>query len=61
MTRNELIDKIYRVTYKFNSKIFDVCVEGNKIIFNVDSSFKESLLDGIKKELSSFIIVLDRD
>ena len=61
MKRNEIIDKIYKLTYSFNNKIYDVLIDGNKLKFSVSLDFDEALLNKIKKEFSTFKVILERE
>ena len=59
--REKIIDKLYKLTYSFNQDIYDICIDGNKLIFSVSLDFKDSLLDDIKKEFSTFKIILEKE
>ena len=59
--REKIIDKLYKLTYSFNQGIYDICIDGNKLIFSVSLDFDEALLDEIKKEFSTFKIIIERN
>lgn len=56
---DKLIDKIYCLTSKYHGKIFDILIEGKKIIFCVDNSIDIGFIDVITKELPDYQIEIE--
>jgi hypothetical protein len=56
---DKLIDKIYCLTSKYNGKIFDVLIEGKKIIFCFDNSIDIGFIDIVSKELPDYQIEIE--